>query len=52
LPGDYNLQLVNDQKGLENPNKALTIAAVTCGVLSLGAIGLSVYIGRRRREVL
>lgn len=52
LPGDYNLQLVNDQKGLENPNKALTIAAVTCGVLSLGAIGLSVYIGRRRREVV
>lgn len=52
LPGDYHLQLVNDQKGLENPNKALTIAAVTCGVLSLGAIGLSVYIGRRRREVV
>jgi hypothetical protein len=51
LPGDYNLQLVNDQKGLENPNKALTIAAVTCGLLSLGAVGLSVYIGRRRREV-
>ncbi|MGX9671482.1 hypothetical protein [Mycobacterium sp. HM-7] len=52
LPGDYNLQLVNDQKGLENPNKALTIAAVTCGLLSLGAIGLSVYIGRRRRELV
>lgn len=52
LPGDYNMQLVNDQKGLENPNKALTIAAVTCGLLSLGAIGLSVYIGRRRREVV
>lgn len=52
LPGDYNLQLVNDQKGLENPNKALTIAAVTCGVLSLGAVGLAVYIGRRRREVV
>ena len=50
LPGDYNLQLVNDQKGLQNPNKALTIAAVACGVLSLGAIGLSIYIGRRRRE--
>ena len=52
LPGDYNLQLVNDQKGLENPNKALTIAAVTCGLLSLGAVGLSIYIGRRRREVV
>lgn len=52
LPGDYNMQLVNDQKGLENPNKALTIAAVTCGLLSLGAVGLSVYIGRRRREVV
>ncbi|MUL65205.1 hypothetical protein BOO86_12070 [Mycobacterium sp. CBMA 234] len=51
LPGDYRLQLVNDQKGLDSPNKALTIAAVTCGLLSLGAIGLSVYIGRRRREV-
>ncbi|MUL71482.1 hypothetical protein FZI85_28465 [Mycobacterium sp. CBMA293] len=51
LPGDYRLQLVNDQKGLDNPNKALTIAAVTCGLLSLGAIGLTVYIGRRRREV-
>lgn len=52
LPGDYNLQLVNDQKGLENPNKGLTIAAVTCGLLSLGAVGLSIYIGRRRREVV
>lgn len=52
LPGDYNMQLVNEQKGLENPNKALTIAAVTCGLLSLGAVGLSVYIGRRRREVV
>lgn len=52
LPGDYNMQLVNDQKGLANPNKALTIAAVTCGLLSLGAVGLSVYIGRRRREVV
>lgn len=52
LPGDYNLQLVNDQKGLENPNKGLIIAAVTCGLLSLGAVGLSVYIGRRRREVV
>ena len=52
LPGDYNMQLVNDQKGLANPNKALTIAAVTCGLLSLGAVGLSVYIGRRRRELI
>lgn len=51
LPGDYNLQLVSDQKGMDNRNTYLTIAAVTCGVLSLGAVGLSVYIGRRRREI-
>jgi hypothetical protein len=51
LPGDYKMQLVSDQQGLDDNTNYLIIAAVTCGVLSLGAVGLSFYIGRRRREV-
>jgi hypothetical protein len=52
LPGDYQLRLVSDEKdaGVDGKKTALIIAAAACGVLSLGAIGASVLLGRRRRE--
>lgn len=51
LPGDYQLRLLSDEKSADDGKKTgLTIAAIACGVLSLGAIGASVLLGRRRRE--
>lgn len=51
LPGDYQLRLLSDEKSADDGKKTgLTIAAIACGVLSLGAIGASVLLGRRRRQ--
>ncbi|ORV09022.1 hypothetical protein AWB94_10550 [Mycolicibacterium canariasense] len=53
LPGDYRMQLVADNtteasNGLDRNQIYLMAAAVACSVLSLGAVGLVVLMGRRR----
>lgn len=51
LPGDYRMQLVSDSAadtGLDRNQVYLIAAAVACSVLSLGAVGLVVLMGRRR----
>lgn len=53
LPGDYRMQLVADNatdapNGLDRNQIYLIAAAVACSVLSLGAVGLVVLMGRRR----
>jgi hypothetical protein len=53
LPGDYRMQLVADNatdasNGLDRNQIYLIAAAVACSLLSLGAVGLVVLMGRRR----
>lgn len=53
LPGDYRMQLVSGNtteapNGLDRNQVYLIAAAVACSVLSLGAVGLVVLMGRRR----
>lgn len=57
LPGDYRMQLVSGStantasaadSGLDRNQVYLIAAAVACSVLSLGAVGLVVLMGRRR----
>ncbi|MET0456085.1 MAG: hypothetical protein ABW137_29970 [Mycobacterium sp.] len=53
LPGDYQLRLASDESsssGLSNRDVYLLSAAVILGVLSLGAVVLSVVMGRRRGQ--
>lgn len=51
LPGDYDLQLVSDSSptGLSGKDVTLIIAAAIVAVLGLGAIVLTIVLGRRRR---
>lgn len=53
LPGDYRMQLVSGNttdtsNGLDRNQVYLIAAAVACSVLSLGAVGMVVLMGRRR----
>ncbi len=51
LPGDYDLQLVSDSSptGLSGKDITLIVAAALVAVLGLGAIVLTIFLGRRRR---
>ena len=53
LPGDYDLQLVSDSSrtGLSAKDITLIVAAALVAVLGLGAIVLTVFLGRRRRPL-
>jgi hypothetical protein len=52
LPGDYDLQLVSDSKptGFSGKDIAVIAVAAIVAVLGLGAIGLTYFLGRRRRR--
>ena len=51
LPGDYQLTLASEESpGEMNKRDVYLIAvAVACGALSIGAVALAVFMGRRRR---
>ncbi|BBW99944.1 hypothetical protein MMOR_08810 [Mycolicibacterium moriokaense] len=51
LPGDYDLQLVSDSKptGLSGRDITLIVAAVMAAAVGIGAIVLTVFLGKRRR---
>jgi hypothetical protein len=51
LPGDYDMQLVSDESptGLSGKDITLIIAAAIVATLGLGAIVLTIFLGRRRR---
>ncbi len=51
LPGDYQMTLASDESssGMNKRDVYLIAVAVACGALSIGAVVLSVFIGRRRR---
>ncbi|MGH3643232.1 MAG: hypothetical protein ACRDUX_29915 [Mycobacterium sp.] len=53
LPGDYQLKLASDESssGMNKRDVYLIAVAVACGALSIGAVVLSVFIGRRRRPL-
>jgi hypothetical protein len=53
LPGDYQLTLASDQSpsGINKRDVYLIAVAVACGALSIGAVVLAVFIGRRRRPL-
>ena len=53
LPGDYDLQLVSDSSptGLSGKDITLIVAAALVAVLGLGAIVLTIFLGRRRRPL-
>lgn len=52
LPGDYQLELVNDAKstGMSSKDIMLIGTAVVVALLGAGAIGSTVFLGRRRRH--
>lgn len=51
LPGDYQLTLASDESpsGMNKRDVYLIAVAVACGALSIGAVALAVFMGRRRR---
>ncbi|UUO03449.1 hypothetical protein M4D79_10755 [Mycolicibacterium novocastrense] len=51
LPGDYDLQLMNDSTptGLSGKDLTVIIAAVVVAAVGIGAIFLTIFKGRRRR---
>ena len=51
LPGDYDLQLVSDSSptGLSGKDITVIVAAVMAAAVGIGAIVLTVFLGRRRR---
>lgn len=51
LPGDYDLQLMNESKptGLDAKDLTLIIAAAIVAAVGVGAIFFTVFLGRRRR---
>jgi hypothetical protein len=51
LPGDYQMTLASGEaaSGMNKRDVYLIAVAVACGALSIGAVVLSVFIGRRRR---
>jgi hypothetical protein len=51
LPGDYQLRLASDDKsGLDRRDIFLIVAAAVIVSLGFGAIGTSIYLGRRRPQ--
>ena len=52
LPGDYQMRLVSDDssKGLDRRDIYLIVAAAVVVALGFGAIGMSIYLGRRRPQ--
>jgi len=52
LPGNYQLSLASDESasGLSRRDVYLMVAAASMGILSLGAVLLSVAVGRRRAK--
>ncbi|MGX9792339.1 hypothetical protein [Mycobacterium sp. MMS18-G62] len=52
LPGDYQMRLVSDdsKSGLDRRDIFLIVAAAVIAALGFGAIGTSVYLGRRRPQ--
>lgn len=53
LPGNYDLQLVSDSTptGLSGKDITLIVAAVVAAAVGIGAIVLTVFLGRRRRPL-
>lgn len=53
LPGDYQLTLASDQSpsGMNKRDVYLIAVAVACGALSIGAVVLAIFMGRRRRPM-
>jgi hypothetical protein len=53
LPGNYDLQLVSDSKptGLSGKDMTLIVGAVLAAAVGIGAIVLTVFLGRRRRPL-
>lgn len=53
LPGDYQLRLAAEESssGMNKRDVYLIAVAVACGALSIGAVVLAVFIGRRRRPM-
>ena len=52
LPGDYRMQLASDESAnLDRTQMYLIAAGGVVGGLGLGALGLAVYLGRRRLKV-
>ncbi len=53
LPGDYQLTLASDESpsGMNKRDVYLIAVAVACGALSIGAVALAVFMGRRRRPL-
>ena len=51
LPGDYDLQLVSDSSptGLSGKDITVIVAAVMAAAVGIGAIVLTIFLGRRRR---
>ncbi|WP_293241441.1 hypothetical protein [Mycolicibacterium sp.] len=53
LPGDYQLTLASDESpaGMNKRDVYLIAVAIACGALSIGAVALAVFMGRRRRPL-
>lgn len=53
LPGDYQLTLASDESpsGMTKRDVYLVAVAIACGALSIGAVALAVFMGRRRRPL-
>jgi hypothetical protein len=53
LPGNYDLQLVSDSKptGLSGKDMTVIVGAVLAAAVGIGAIVLTVFLGRRRRPL-
>jgi hypothetical protein len=53
LPGNYDLQLVSDSSptGLSGKDITMIVAAVMAAAVGIGAIVLTVFLGRRRRPL-
>jgi hypothetical protein len=50
LPGDYRMQLASDESAADRTQMYLTAAAGVVGGLGLAALGLALYLGRRRLQ--
>lgn len=50
LPGDYRMQLASDESGGDDTQMYLVAAGGVVGGLGLGALGLALYLGRRRLQ--
>jgi hypothetical protein len=50
LPGDYRMQLASDESAADRTQMYLTAAAGVVAGLGLAALGLALYLGRRRLQ--